>query len=356
MGGSSSQPPGGGYPAPGGIGYQPPAAGGYQGQGAGGYQPPAAGGYQPAGGGYQPPAGGGYQAPAGNAFQAPGAGGYQNPGGGGYQPPAGGGYQAPGGAGGYQAPGGGGFQPPGGGFQPYRTPSSNSKRTGIIAGSAVAGVVVLYLIVAAIAGIAPFSKSSPPKAAPAPSHKASAPASPTVTATPTPSLAAGITPLQQLLPQDISDPSTQCHTDKPQWKMPGLVSALSCTDPDLSKGAVLGFQVDSKADYNTAWKNFNTWWGFSSGNAKEDCPPTGDAEGLEKWWSGAYPKTQGQVLECWIVKGNAPVYVWTLPSQDMFYYVSGGDNTTFKALDAWWRSSDSNPAGGPSAKPSSTSS
>jgi hypothetical protein len=247
---------------------------------------------------------------------------------------------------------------------PKGPPSSgNGRKRGVIFGGAVVGLVVVYLIVAAVAGIAPFSKSPAkptavstptPTVHPKPTH------SPTPTASPTLSLAAGVTPLIQLLPQDIADPTTQCTPiKKPQWTSPGLVSALSCDDPDVPNGNVSAYQMDNLTDYNAAWKNFNSWSSFDVGTAGTSCPPASSgAQGITPWNSKAgFPQRTGQVLECWTGSNAAPIYVWTLPTQDAFILAVGADGSTFKALNNWWTSSNSSPANTPpTPSPQSSSS
>jgi hypothetical protein len=248
-----------------------------------------------------------------------------------------------------------------------RPPSARSgRKLGIIIGGIVAGLAAVFLVVAAVAGIAPFSKSSSTgtasstgSAKPTQTPVASRPARPaTPTQSPTPTLAAGVTPLVNLLPQDIADPTTQCSAvKKPSWSSPGLVSGLSCDDPNLPKGGVSAYQLDNRADYNTTWQNFNTWSSFDESTAGSNCPPSGSgAQGLTPWNSqGGFPSMQGQVLECWTGSNAAPIYVWTLPSQDAFIIAVGADGSSFKALDNWWKSSNSSPANAP-ASPHPTSS
>jgi hypothetical protein len=167
-----------------------------------------------------------------------------------------------------------------------------------------------------------------------------------------------VLPLLQLLPQDITDPTTQCQpVQKPyNWSMPGLVSALTCSDPDLSGGSVDGYQMDSRADFDAAWRNFNTWWKFDTGRAQSHCPPSGSAQGLTSWHGQGFPSVRDQVLECEMVTGNVPVYVWTLPTQDMFLIAEGAGGSSFTALNSWWTSSNSGPSVTPSATPSASSS
>ncbi len=56
---------------------------------------------------------------------------------------------------------------------------------------------------------------------------------------------------------------------------------------------------------------------------------------------------QGQVVECERGSGNAPVYVWTMPSQNTFIYAVGASGSSFSALNNWW-TNHSRPANSPS--------
>jgi hypothetical protein len=164
-----------------------------------------------------------------------------------------------------------------------------------------------------------------------------------------PILASGVTPLVNLLPQDIADPATECSPDKaPQWKSPGLVSALVCNDPGLPNGAMSVYQLDSRADYQATWQNFNAWSSFDVTTAGTNCPPSrSGAQGITTWSNqSGFPQTLGQVLECWTGSNAAPIYVWSMPTQDAFIIAVGADGSSFKALDDWWIS-NSPPAKAP---------
>ena len=206
--------------------------------------------------------------------------------------------------------------------------------------AAIAVVLASYFAVAAATRIFPFSSSQGPPEVFAPSVAVTAP----------PTLAAGVTPLLQLLPGDIYDPSTQCHPVKQpySWHMPGLFAALDCGDQSLPNGHVEGYQMDTRADFETAWRNFNTWWGFDASNAALTCPPPGGSgKGSTGWNSKDFPQMQGQVVECERGSRNAPVYVWTMPSQNTFMYAVGASGSSFSALNNWW-TNDSRPANSPS--------
>jgi hypothetical protein len=231
------------------------------------------------------------------------------------------------------------------------TPGSGRKR-GLIAAGTAAGLVVIFFIVAAVAGVAPFSKAHRPPVTPSPTPSPVKTTHAPPSTTP-PHLTAGVTPLSQLLPGDIADPTTQCSAiKKPGWSSPGLVTALSCDDKYLPNGAVSGYQMDNRADFNKAWSNFNSWSSFDETKAGPNCPaPSSAGQGLTSWNSKSFPSMQGQVLECWTGSSAAPIYVWTMPSQDAFFIAVGADGSSFKALDSWW-ANYSAPANPPTATPS----
>jgi hypothetical protein len=242
---------------------------------------------------------------------------------------------------------------------PAGPPASGGRRKrGIIAAATAVALVAAYLIVAAVAHTVPFGKSHP-VALTTPTAKPTHPATPKPKPSPPPSLAAGVTPLLQLLPQDISDPTTQCQAlKKPyKWRMPGLVTALSCSDPNLPNGYLDAYQMDSRADFETSWRDFNTWWNFDTSSAQTACPPSSAAaQGLVPWNGKGFPSMQGQVLECETITGDAPVYVWTLPTQDMWFIAVGANGSSMKALNSWWESGNSGPAVIPTPPPSSSAS
>jgi hypothetical protein len=245
-------------------------------------------------------------------------------------------------------------QPPPGGPppQPPGPPpaASRSKRGPIIAAVAVVGAIGLYLIIAAVVHTFPFAKSHPPPVAKPPTpptrtHTTPAP-------TPSPVLAAGVTPLAQLLPSDIADPTTQCSAIKPQWGSPGLVASLSCNDTDLPNGFVNGYQMDNRTDFDTAWRNFNSFIPFDSSTAQSLCPPSGSGgQAIHTWDSKFFPTMPGQVLECFAETNAAPVYAWSLPTEDTFFIAQGANGSSFTALNTWWEN-NSGPANAPTATPS----
>jgi hypothetical protein len=213
---------------------------------------------------------------------------------------------------------------------------------------------VLYLVIAAAASTFPFAKAkptptptstptvTPSKPSSSSSVAASTSASASASASPSTSsslaaLPAGLKPLKVLLPTDIQDASTECvEQAKIPWTNPGLVKAFECTAPDMPDGEIFGYQMDSTADYNQAWANYNTWANFGS-SATEACPPaSGDSQGGPgEWWGPRFPQRSGQVLECFSTS-TGPVYVWTYPTENAFIVAQPDKSWTFSKLETWW--------------------
>jgi hypothetical protein len=164
------------------------------------------------------------------------------------------------------------------------------------------------------------------------------------TSAPTPSaggteapLPSGVKPLKVLLPTDIVDASSECADQtKIPWTNPGLVKADSCTAPDMPNGQIFGYQMDSIADYNQAWANYNTWANFGP-SSTDVCPPgKGQSQGGPGDWRGPrFPQRTGQVLECFS-SGSGPVYVWTYPTENAFIVVQPPKSWSFSKLETWW--------------------
>jgi hypothetical protein len=244
-----------------------------------------------------------------------------------------------GGATGWPPPGG----TPAGGGGPYRPakPPGN-KRGPLIAILAGVGVLILYFaIIAPVASIFPFGGKASPTASPSASVPASQSATPTPTPSPTADLAPGVASLTQLLPFDVDQPDTECQPIQPpyHWVNPGLVQALSCNDPGLSGGTVYAYQMDSTADFQAAFKNFNKWWGFDFTAAGTNCPPAAGKQGTVGWNDKYFPQRPNQSLECSMVGSGsaaAPAYAYAYPTEDAFILAQAAPGTTFKTLDAWW--------------------
>ena len=104
----------------------------------------------------------------------------------------------------------------------------------------------------------------------------------------------------------------------------------------MPNGQIFGYQMDSTADYEKAWANYNAWANF--GTSKTDvCPPTSgnDQGGPGEWWGPRFPQRAGQVLECF-TSSSGPVYVWTYPTENAFIVAQPDKSWTFSKLETWW--------------------
>ena len=230
---------------------------------------------------------------------------------------------------------------------------------GLFLGGGAAAVIVLYLVIAAVASTFPFAKAKPTptptptlpptattslkatsSASSSASGSASASASSSASAAATGSLAAlpaGLKPVKVLLPTDIQDATSECAEQaKIPWTNPGLVNAFECTAPDMPNGQIFGYQMDSTADYNQAWANYNTWANFGT-SSTDVCPPgTGQTQGGPgEWWGPRFARRAGQVLECFTTN-TGPVYVWTYPAENAFIVAQPDKSWTFSKLETWW--------------------
>ncbi|WP_037607184.1 hypothetical protein [Streptacidiphilus rugosus] len=214
----------------------------------------------------------------------------------------------------------------------------------IVAAVAVAVVLIGYLAVAGSAHLPPFT------AGPA-AHSVTPLPSPTPTPTPTPTpdpsptgpvLDAGVTPLYSILSTALTDPATQCSPSTSyKFTAVGIVAAYYCTDTHLSGGGIWAYQMDTQADYQSTWVNFNKWWGFDASSAGGACPPSGSGHGLNGWHDNpaGYPSRTGQALECQTVGSGSstqPAYTWALPTQNAFISAEGATGSSFASLNTWW--------------------
>jgi hypothetical protein len=221
--------------------------------------------------------------------------------------------------------------------------SWSGRRRGLVAAATAVVLIGGYLIAATFAHTFPFTKSRPVAAASA-VHSPRAAAKLTRPATPAPTgptLAAGVTPLTQLLPEDIDDPTSQCQPDPPPytWDMPGRVADLACNDPGLPKGKVYAFQMDSQADFVATWQSYSKVVGFTESSPGQVCPPAKGGTGTYPTDSKDFPARSGQVLWCEMVdvgNGPQPTYTWTVPSEDAFFVAAGAPNSSFAAMDKWF--------------------
>ena len=118
-----------------------------------------------------------------------------------------------------------------------------------------------------------------------------------------------------------------------------MVQTVHCTDPHLPGGNIYAYQLDSAADFQTAWRNFNQWWKFLPACAGTTCPPTGVSRGMVNLSNPALPEADRQVLECGMQMPNrynmVPAYALSFPTNDAFVIAQSAASTSFTALNDW---------------------
>ena len=162
---------------------------------------------------------------------------------------------------------------------PGRPPSSGSgRKRGLIAAGTAAGLVVIFLIVAAVAGIAPFSKSKTPVAAPTPRRPIPGRPRFRVCDADSRALAAGVAAPQLSCCRTISPtpPHNASPVKKPfDWTMPRPGRRpLSCTDPACRAATYTPIRWTAAPTTRRPGTNFNTWSGFNDSTAGSNCPPS----------------------------------------------------------------------------------
>ena len=124
-----------------------------------------------------------------------------------------------------------------------------------------------------------------------------------------------------------------------QWRTPGAVLTLHCTDPGLAGGNVYAYQFDSATDFQASWRNFNRWWGFLSASAGNACPPTATAEGVRTVGGDRNFPQASLLLECGIIElgpGDlVPAYAYAYPTNNVIIVAQGASGSLFTPLVSW---------------------
>jgi hypothetical protein len=113
-----------------------------------------------------------------------------------------------------------------------------------------------------------------------------------------------------------------------------------CDDTDLGSGAfVYGFQFATNGDYESALLAYNNDISFNESTAQHSCPPSqAGGQGTSTWHDNS---GDTGLLECGSISGTAagssdPVYIWTIPSDNIIFEAIGADNSSFSTLNTWW--------------------
>ena len=214
-------------------------------------------------------------------------------------------------------------------LDPERSPTSTrSSRGPLIIG---AGVVVIVVLVAVVAGLAAnhkwlFSVNTT-----------------TSTTTTTSSTCTGChqtLALSRLLPDDVTDCQSIPSEDVPEGLV-GVTDTMTCTASNLPKGRVFAYQFDSNPDYQAGISQFNNDVNFNPKDANRSAQTascTGSSKtGYLPWYSKIYPETAGQVQECYYQTSyNRPAYIWTVPTQNTILEAVGAGGSSLSTIHNWW--------------------
>ena len=146
--------------------------------------------------------------------------------------------------------------------------------------------------------------------------------------------------LIQLTPGDLPQNPQECRSVAPSnpWTMPGLLLELHCNILDLPGGSVYAYQLDNAIHYETAWRDFNRWWGFPA-HPGTKCPPKGTEKGIIAWTSSELPPGSRPVVECGMQTPShgdtVPAYAYGYPALDAFVIAQGASGTSFATLHSW---------------------
>jgi hypothetical protein len=118
------------------------------------------------------------------------------------------------------------------------------------------------------------------------------------------------------------------------------VSRISHQDQTTTSNIVVfGYQFDSNSDYQAGLAQINSFTGFHK--TSSTCPPAaGSNAGSTDWHAKDNPKyvaRPGQVIECFIDKGQ-PVLIWTLPTMNVVFIArDGGQGDAISRVIDWWK-------------------
>jgi hypothetical protein len=153
----------------------------------------------------------------------------------------------------------------------------------------------------------------------------------------------GTAPLRELLPTGVSG----CNSKVTPFENhpPGMTGVFYCRI-DSVNGQLFAYQFDNSVDYQAAFNKLNQLSGFVPGHAGSTCPTSAQAGGRTTWYTASnalYPKTPGQILECYEVQFNSDpnnplqaTYLWTIPTENAFMQAIAGSNESMQQLDTWW--------------------
>jgi hypothetical protein len=237
------------------------------------------------------------------------------------------------------------MSPPGSPFPPPpRGPVDPRRRQAIRIASGVAAVIVIYLLIAATAHLAPFGKAKDPvrhtASGSSPAHTASPSASPTPSSpspTPTHTPTAADNRLLALIPTTVKEDGNCVPVQKPLF---GSIASVYCHDESPIAAKVVDYYLFAKTvTMNIAYRTF---LGSFAHTSEEDisCSPGKDFGKFIPKCETIYDThevRQGRVVE-YIYK-NRPDMSWTVDKHKLLIDASGNSGTRGYALLRWWTNS-----------------
>jgi hypothetical protein len=234
-------------------------------------------------------------------------------------------------------PGPGGYSPP----SPPGPPRPPISKGGKLAAAGVGGVVVLYLVIAAVAHLAPFGKSKNPEPVAAPTSSASqttppspSPSSPSPTS-PSPSsaqLTADQTRLFALIPSTVQSHGS-CQTDKVEF---GAIAQISCrNEKGIPPAGVTYYLFSTTGKVNSAYSYFRTKFADTTKQAGH-CDSFTVFVSCETSYSvGSSHQTQGRVVE-YQYKGNPDMSFTATKYKVLIDAVADKGAGNGNSLVKWW--------------------
>jgi hypothetical protein len=222
-------------------------------------------------------------------------------------------------------------------------PADARRRQAIRLASGAAAVIIVYLLIAATAHLAPFSKAKAPArhtaSTSSPTHTASSSPSPTPSSpspSPTQTLTAADNQLLSLIPATVKDDGNCQPVQKPLF---GSIASIYCHDESPIAAKVVDYYLFAKTvTMNIAYRTFLGSFAHTSENIS--CAPGIDFTKFIPKCETLYDtnkKPQGRVVE--YMYQNHPDMSWTVNSHELLIDASGNSGTRGYALLRWWTSS-----------------
>jgi len=224
-------------------------------------------------------------------------------------------------------------------------PADARRRQAIRLASGAAAVIIIYLLIAATAHLAPFSKAKAPArhtaSSSSPTHTASPSPSPTPSSpspSPTQTLTAADNRLLSLIPATVKDDGSCQPVKKPRFSS---IASVYCSDESPIAAKAVNYYLFAKTvTMNIAYRTFLGRFAHTSENNISCAPPGGNFTKFMPKCETIYDthkKPRGRVVE-YMFK-NYPDMSWTVNKHKLLIDAIGNSGTRGYALLRWWTSS-----------------